>query len=170
MLLLQLLVLVCLGSICYQDIRYRAVYWVCFPILSILLFYLKQDHTGIKDALIESGYTFLFFGIQLLLLWTYFSFKHRKPVNITTNYLGLGDILFLIAIAFYLSPVNYIIFYVASLIIVLIYTLIQRVLSQKDNTEIPLAGLQALLLGLILIFSIVKPSLRLYNDAWIYGL
>lgn len=170
MLLLQLFTLICLGFICYQDIRYRAVYWICFPVLCVLLFFLKENHSGIKDSLTDTVYGMLFFGAQLLLLWIYFSIKHKKSVNITRQYLGWGDILFLIVITFYLSPVNYILFYVGSLILVLIYTLTRQFLIQKDNPEIPLAGLQALLLGIALIFSLIQPHLQLYNDTWIYGL
>lgn len=170
MLLLQLFILACLSIICYQDMRYRAVYWICFPVLCTMLFFLKENHSGIKDSLMDTAYGMLFFGAQLLLLWVYFSLKNKKVVNITSRYLGLGDILFLIAITFYLSPVNYILFYVASLILVLIYTLTRQLFIKKDNPEIPLAGLQALLLGFCLVFSIVQPGLKLYTDVWIYGI
>jgi len=169
MLLLQLLIFISLGLICYQDMRYRAVYWICFPVLSVLLFFLKKEYAGFSIALTESCYGLLFIGAQVFLLWLYFSMKNKRLVNITRNYLGLGDILFLLAIAFYLSPVNYILFYVGSLIIVLLYTLTQHVLLKKVNPEIPLAGLQALILGVVLIFSIINPSLKLYTDSWIYG-
>jgi len=170
MLIISLSILLCLGFICYQDMRYRAVYWICFPVLAALLFVLKQQEMQWKEALIETGYGIVFFGTQLVLLWIYFSLKNRKLTDITSGYLGLGDILFLMAITFYLSPVNYILFYIGSLIVVLIYTLGQRIFLKKEEPEIPLAGLQALLLGLVLIVSIVQPGLQPTNDSWIYGL
>lgn len=169
MILLQLFILGCLGLICYQDMRYRAVYWICFPMLSVLFLFLKQNYVGIGDSLMDTGYSLLFFGVQLFLLWAYFALKNKKPVDLTKDYLGLGDILFLLAIAFYLSPVNYVLFYVASLIVVLIYTLVQQSILKKENLQIPLAGLQALMLGIVLIISIVHPGLKLYSDFWIYG-
>ena len=122
------------------------------------------------DLLTESVYDFLFIGIQLLLLWLYFSMKNKRFINITHQYLGLGDILFLMAITFYLSPVNYVLFYIGSLIVVLLYTLTQQVLLKKVNPQIPLAGLQALLLCFILVFSLINPSFKLYTDSWIYGI
>jgi Flp pilus assembly protein protease CpaA len=169
MLLLSLFTLVCLGFICYQDMRYRAVYWICFPVLAVSLFLLKQQKAEWEESLTQTALGSLFFGIQLLVLWIYFSIKNKRFVNVTLNYLGLGDILFLFAIAFYLSPVNYILFYVGSLVIVLLYTLAQRILQKKASQEIPLAGLQALLLSLLMVLSLVKPSLKPYTDSWIYG-
>ncbi|CAM4114926.1 Type IV leader peptidase family protein [Pedobacter westerhofensis] len=169
MLFLTLFVLLCLGFICYQDMRYRAVYWICFPLLAISMFILKLDNATWKDALIQSLWALAFFGIQLFALWGYLSLKHKQIVNITRNYLGLGDILFLWAIAFYLSPANYILFYIASLILILIYTIARRIVQKNANPEIPLAGLQALLLSMILIVSVINPNLQPYTDSWIYG-
>lgn len=170
MFIIILIVLVCVGLICYQDMKYRAVYWVCFPILSVLLFFLKQDHMEISVVLTDVAIASLFFGTQLFLVWAYLSIKNKQLVNITANYLGLGDILFLMAITFYLSPVNYIFFYVGSLVVVLIYTLITRFFKKNTNQEIPLAGLQALMLGCLLALSMLYPGLKLYSDSWIYGL
>lgn len=124
----------------------------------------------ISGVLTDVAIASLFFGTQLLLVWAYLSIKNKQLVNMTANYLGLGDILFLMAITFYLSPVNYILFYVGSLIVVLIYTLITRFFNKNTNQEIPLAGLQALMLGCLLVFSMLYPGLKLYSDSWIYGL
>jgi hypothetical protein len=170
MLILQLLVLICLGFIFYQDLKYRAVYWICFPVLAGCLFFLKQREAGLADSLADSAWSISFFAVQLLLLWGYFSIKNKKAINLTSNYLGLGDVLFLIAVAFYLSPVSYILFYVGSLILVLIYTLLQRGLAKNSNPQIPLAGLQALLFAIALSVSLFKPTFNLYNDFWLYGL
>lgn len=170
MFLLQLLILICLSVIFYQDIQYRAVYWICFPILTVLLFTAKYKFTGFSDSLTDAIYGLTFFGTQLLFLWGYFVVKNKKLVNITKHYLGLGDILFLIAVAFYLSPLSYVVFYILSLIVVLIYTLIRQFLIKEDSPYIPLAGLQALIFGLIVIFSMFKPDMKFYNDGWLYGI
>lgn len=169
MVLLLSFAVICLCFIGYQDMRYRAVYWMCFPVLAISMLLFKQHKAGWITTLTETSFGLLFFGLQLGVLWLYLSFKNRSFVNITSNYLGLGDILFLLSIAFYLSPVNYVLFYIGSLIIVLVYTLTQRILLEKINPEIPLAGLQALLLSVIIILSLAVPNLKPYTDSWIYG-
>ena len=169
MLLIQFLILGCLSLIYYQDMRYRAVSWISFPLLGLLLFFQKQWYVGVIDSLVDCGYGLLFFAVQLFLLWAYFAIKNKKPIDITKEYLGLGDVLFLLAIAFYFSPVNYVLFYIGSLIIVLIYALLQQLWLKRENLQIPLAGLQALLFGLLFILSFVNPNLKLYSDFWIYG-
>ncbi|WP_124582128.1 hypothetical protein [Pedobacter sp. KBW06] len=149
--------------------RYRAVYWICFPILAILLFGLKYSLTGLWDALTETGYGLLFLLIQLLFLWVYFSVKNRKVVNLTNDYLGWGDILFLIVITFYLSPGNYVLFYIGSLILVLLYSIgMGGLQAKKSNKHIPLAGLQAMLLALLMITDYFFKAFTLYSDGWIY--
>jgi len=170
MLLISLLIFICLGIICYQDMRYRAVSWVCFPLLAITMFAIKQQEAGWRETLIHCAGGLSFFGIQLFFLWFYISLKHRRFINITSDCLGLGDILFLMAIAFYFSPVNYILFYTGSLIVVLIYTLVRRHFLKEPHYEIPLAGLQALLLSMLIMLSLANPNLKPYTDSWIYGL
>ena len=169
MILLQILILVFLAFICYQDLLYRAVYWWCFPILAILMLMLKYHVSGMRQTLTDAGYGLLFLIAQLFILWIYFSAKHKKIISITDNYLGWGDVLFLIAIPFYLSPVNYVLFYIVSLILVLLYALTTAKIV-TNNKHIPLAGLQAALLGIVMIIDYVTPGLTLYDDGWLYFL
>lgn len=167
--MLQLLIMICLGMICYQDMRYRAVYWICFPVLAVLLFTLKSHTLQPAAALQDSLFGVCFFGLQLLLLWIYLSAKSRKPVHLTRDYLGLGDILFLLAAAFYFSPAGYVIFYIASLIMVLLYVVFRNWRREENDLEIPLAGLQALMLAGVLLASVFIPEFRLPLDRLSYG-
>jgi hypothetical protein len=169
MILLLIMVVFCLAFICYQDWLYRAVYWLCFPVLTILLFVLKYNSLGLEESLIHVGYGLAFLTFQLAILWTCFSIKRGKLINLTRDYLGWGDVLFLVAIAFYLSPGNYIIFYVISLIVVLLYTLLTGFLSAKTrNPHIPLAGLQAALLALLMLIDQFSSKFMLYDDSWLF--
>lgn len=169
MLYLKIFSLLVLLFIFYQDQRYRAVYWICFPLLGLLLLLLKGGSTGFQAGLIEAGYGLAFFLIQLLLLTVYFSIKHQRLINITHRYLGLGDILLLLVIPFYLSPGNYVLFYLASLIIVLVYALCTRNSNDEEKSRhIPLAGLQALFLSILMVIGFLYPDFTLYSDNWIY--
>ena len=173
MIALEIIVLFCLAFICYQDFRYRAVYWICFPLLGMLFLFLKYLQAGAADSLWHSIFGLSFFAVQLLLLWAYFSLMHKKLINLTDSYLGWGDVLFLAIVPFYLSPVNYIAFYMGSLVLVLLYVLVAKLIvskvNQVANTQIPLAGLQAMILGAVLLLSIFLPQLKLYDDAWYTG-
>ncbi len=150
--------LIVLGVIVYQDFKYRAVYWICFPVLAVVFCIDKILDSGLQSLLTDSLFSVGFLLLQLLVLWLYFIIKYRKSINLTNGYLGWGDILFLLAVCFYLSPVNYIVFYVVSLVIAIVFALIMRLLSKKDELTIPLAGIQALLFMLVLI---LERSLRL---------
>lgn len=170
MIWLQIAILSGLAFIFYQDMKYRAVYWVCFPILAALLFVVKYQYTGIEQTLTDAGFTLSFLLIQFAILWGYFSLKHKKAVNLTKDYLGWGDVLFLITIVCYLSPANYVLFYVGSLILVLFYVITANLLNSKASPQIPLAGLQAALLGILMTVELCKPVIKLYDDSWIYYL
>lgn len=153
MILLSGAVLIVLIIIAYQDFKYRAVYWICFPVLAVLLGIHKTIDNGFQSLLTESLFTVGFLLIQFLVLWLYFTIKYRKSINLTNGYLGWGDILFLLAVCFYLSPLNYVVFYVGSLMASIIYALANRLISKKDTLTIPLAGIQALLFALLLIIA-----------------
>lgn len=170
MIALKIATLACLVFIWWQDLRYRAVYWVCFPILAVLLFMLKYKYTGLNPILVDAGYATSFLLTQLFVLWIYFSIKNKRIVNLTENYLGWGDILFLISIVFYLSPVNYVFFYVLSLILVLLYVIIKAGLASKEDKHIPLAGLQAALLAIAMSIDWFTNYITLYKDDWLYFL
>ena len=168
MIYLQLLIVFFLAFIFYQDLKYRAVYWICFPLLALFLLVSKYLLIGLEQTLLDAGIGLLFMGSQLLLLWGYFSIKNGKAINLSKSHLGWGDVLFLLTIVCYLSPANYIIFYVFSLILVLLYTLIFRLLNSKHNEQIPLAGLQAALLGITMLITYFTPGFNVYDDSWIY--
>jgi len=167
---LLLLISVCLLFIFYQDMRYRAVYWICFPVLIALLSIWKVQCTSLNVIITDALYGLLFLGFQLFLLWGYIFFKHKRPVNIMDHYLGLGDVLFLLALVFYLSPVNYVIFYIVSLVMVLLYAVVQLTVFKRKDLKIPLAGLQALLFMLLLVLSVINRDLQFYSDFWVWNL
>lgn len=168
MLLLQVFTLIVLFAIFYQDMKYRAVYWICFPLLALSLFLMKYQLSGLEQAITDALLVLAFLVVQFILLWGYFSLKNKQAINLTSSHLGWGDILFLLAIIFYLSPVNYLLFYVSSLMSVLVYALITKGLNKENHQRIPLAGLQALLLGAAISIDHFLPGFNLYDDSWIY--
>lgn len=154
-----------------QDLKDRSVYWVCFPLLAlsfVSLSYLQLHNAAAlwQPVLINVGFVLL----QVLLVSLYFSLKHKKFVNITHSLLGIGDILFLFSTAFYLSALNFLFFYIVSLIGSLIIWLIWQMLSSKKTKEIPLAGFQSIILMLFLAGSWWIHLFDLANDAWLLNL
>lgn len=169
--IVQGLILLVLLFIFFQDIICRSVYWFSFPVLAVLLTWLHwqadRNFAAIwTPSLINIG--FLIF--QLLLVTIYFSIKHKKLVYITNELLGLGDVLFLLCISFYLSVLNFIIFYIISIVIVLLTWIVWQSLSPRKSKQIPLAGLQALVFAAFLTTDWYWLCFKLTDDNWLITL
>ncbi|HEY2581265.1 MAG TPA: hypothetical protein VGI43_05645 [Mucilaginibacter sp.] len=154
-----------------QDVRSRAVYWVLFPVLAILfiLTSVLQHHLPVlywQTVLANTGFILL----QLLLVSLYFSIKNGRWTFITTSLLGWGDILLLLSIAFYLSFLNFLFFYIISLTAVLLIWVIWQAATKEKNQHIPLAGLQALIFTVFLSVDWWVKFFDLTNDAWLLHL
>jgi len=155
----------------FQDVKSRSVYWIFFPVLTALFLLLHYTESNSRPwAWQSAGFNIAFFIAQLLLVTIYFSVRNQKLTNITTRLLGLGDVLFILSIAFYLSIFNFLFFYIASLIAVLIFWLIWQSVSSEKNKHIPLAGLQALLFSAFLLCDWWLKLCSLTNDSWILNL
>lgn len=150
-----------------QDMLSRSVYWFLFPALAGLLIGVRLQHEPVvelgRSTLLNLGLLLL----QLLAITVYFSLKNRKWINITRHLLGLGDLLFLCCITFYLSVLNYLFFYITSLLFALLAWQLWRWLSSKKGLHIPLAGLQAFTLSLFLISDWCYGFFDLTNDTWL---
>jgi membrane associated rhomboid family serine protease len=76
--------------------------------------------------------------------------------------IGWGDILFLVSLAFYFSLLNFIVFYIGSLVLALLIALVGSFYS--SDKKIPLAGLQALIFALFLTSARLFFHLDLMSD------
>lgn len=151
MLIIQSLLFVILILMAWQDFKFRAVYWWLFPLLLMALAMIKIKENNWSSLSNDLLYNGLFLGGQILFLTLYFSIKERRRVNIFKAYFGLGDLFFLCCITVYFSFLNYILFYIISLLAIILLTLFTQVMLKKTNPKIPLAGWQAILLLVFLV-------------------
>lgn len=165
--LLNSLLLVLLLFLFYQDMRYRAVYWILFPSLLIVVIILSVRSLGIVSVLLNTVYNLGFIFIQLFLVSLYFSLKEKKLVNITREHLGWGDVLFLLCVSFYFSPANYVIFYISSLFLIALTALLLVRGNSRKVLKVPLAGLQSLFFMLLWLADWFIASFSLVNDDWL---
>jgi hypothetical protein len=166
--MLKLIIILALALISIQDFRERMVYWVIFPFLVVLLIFNRISlKESVNDIFFASLINISFIIIQLLLVSTYFSIKNKQFVNILTGLLGLGDVLFLIAVASYLSVLNFIFFYIASLILSLLFWIVWKKLVHPSEKHIPLAGIQAVLFAMVLIFDWWLLHIDITKDDWL---
>lgn len=155
--------------IIYQDFKERAISAWTIPLLFLLSLYLAWT-----DDIWEAWfllYNLSFIGIQLLGVSLYFSIKHRQWINVTKDYLGLGDVLFFLAITPLFAPLQFCSFFIGSLLFILVGAGIYHLSINKLKT-IPLAGAMSLCWLLYMAF-LSYYNLSSYNDwsllQYIYG-
>ncbi len=159
--------LILLQVIFFQDLKFRAVSWIVFPILFVIAWGVGYFDTGsLSITWRHFSINFLLLFTQLLAVTLYFSLKNRKLVLITKGYLGWGDILFLVCACVLFSPINFILFYLGSAIFVMMGHLIWRSLGTV-NPKIPLAGMQAMMLTLLSLTVNQYLGYSFYDDRWL---
>lgn len=154
----------------FQDVKSRSVYWIFFPVLIGLLLILHFDSSDQSWTWRDTLFNIGFFASQLVLVILYFSIRNKKLTNIAAGLLGLGDILFILCTAFYLSVLNFLFFYIASLTAVLLFWLIWQSATPVKSRHIPLAGLQALLFAGFLLGGWWLKKWNLTDDTWVLNL
>ena len=171
LLLIQIITLAVLLVIFLQDISSRSVYWILFPLLTGLFIGIRLISQTLnwdagQSLIINLG----FLSLQFLLVSAWFSFKSGKWINITAQLLGWGDVLFLVSIAFYLSVLNFLFFYMISLVGVLVVWLIWQSIAGKTQKHIPLAGFQAILFMMFLANGWWLANYDMTHDDWLLQL
>ncbi len=133
----ETVIIIVFALILYQDLRYRGVHWVLFPLLLAAGLFLAYD----RLLLSEIAYNLLFLLFILTALSLYLSIKFGRLINITKGFFGLGDVLFLIAIIPLFSFREYLIFFtLGTLAALLLHLLSAGIRKQKS---IPYAGYMA---------------------------
>lgn len=151
LLLLLSIIAVVLTVIVYEDFKSRTVHAFWFPILFALAFIYSIQWISSQEILYNILINFIFLFIQGILLVGYFALKHKQWINITETYLGWGDILFIVAVLPLFNTPLFILFYLSSLLLTIVFVLIYRFLG-KHLVFIPLAGIQAMFLLMCLIY------------------
>lgn len=158
-----------LAGIAIQDFRHRAFVWWLLPLLLAALLMLSLQQVTFQELwpslLINIG----FIGIQLLLLFLWFSLRERKLIRLIDTHIGLGDILLLACLAAAFSPANFILFVVGGLIFSLCIVLVYRSINRKASPLIPLAALLAVPMALC-IAAVPLFDINLHNDSWMLSL
>ena len=167
MMCLIIFVLAVLVFIAWQDFKFRAVYWWLFVMLLAALAAAKYNQESWQVLQHDFTINVIFLSMQILFLQIYFSLKQCKIINLFKGYFGLGDLFFLVAIAAYFSFFNYLLFYLGSLLMVIIVNTALCYTAKSHDKKIPLAGEQAILLALLLIADQLSAEINLTNDTWL---
>jgi hypothetical protein len=138
-----------------QDFRFRAVHWILFPLLLILLVADSLFVSKIENYLDSISINLLVIVLQGLILIAYYKLKGTPFINFIRERIGLGDLLFVIVMAFAFSWSTFLFYYIAGLLFTLITWIVLRNHIRTKSQLVPLAGLLALFMILIMIADIV---------------
>jgi len=126
-----------------------------------------------ERTLIAVGIPFLFnlilVIVQLVSVGVYFLLRKKKYASLVDTVIGLGDIAFMVICTIAFSTANFLVFYVASLLIALVGTGLLRILK-NDRTDIPLVGYMAFMLVVCIILKLSTTSFDFYNDAFLLNI
>lgn len=161
-----LICILALVTIAVQDFRSRTIAWWLLPPLLISLFLIGLTQTSIGIIFKHAAFNIAFIALQLFLLMLYFSIRERRFIRLIDTHIGLGDVLLLSCLCMGFSPMNFIVVLLCSLLLSLLATLAWRVIRPQTSPLIPLAGLLAIPIIVLVTFSSFS-SLNLHNDAWI---
>lgn len=159
--ILQLVLILCLAFIVYQDHKERLVLWYLFPIAALLFSILHILEVGFQNFIINSGINLIFIAIILGVLAGYSKLRSGS-FNIFSG-IGLGDILLFVALSFSFATLAFVTLLVSGLLFSLV---LHAALSRKRNqkyTTVPLAGYLSLFFGGVMIVH----CLGLYNSLYV---
>ncbi|MCK5677024.1 MAG: general secretion pathway protein [Flavobacteriaceae bacterium] len=142
--LIKIILIFALIGITYQDIKERQVFLWLLVLAGTLMGYL---HFQESISLVFLGNILFNFSIVLIIyssLVFYSFWKLKKSISQT---FGLGDLLFFVLLAIGFTTVTFLVLFSFSLIFSLVFYL--SVKSKLKIKTVPLAGLQALFIGLI---------------------
>ncbi|WP_339883480.1 prepilin peptidase [Polaribacter vadi] len=157
LIVIELFLIIFLGLICFQDIKERKVsIWILFLGL-VVGGYINYTYQHPIVFLSNTIINCVFVVTVFLILWVYAKLKMKKNIF---EVFGKGDLFFFMLLAVSLPILSFLMVFIFSIIFaLLVFILLKNRIKEKT---VPLAGLQALFFGLVLIANNFVPSLNIY--------
>jgi hypothetical protein len=170
MLVINLIIILLLSLIIYQDFKHRAIHWFIFPILFLMFLIYGLTRIPLIIYLKDCAFNLFFLLIQMLLLSVYYYLRGLSFKSILNEIMGLADIVLLVSMTFAFSIINFIAFYLSAMIFsLLVWLILQFIPTQKKNL-VPLAGLISFYLALIVLVNIFYSQFERLNDNYLIHL
>ena len=145
MVILLILNWITLALITIQDYRDRSVYWFLYALAGLLVLGIHMIQNPIYTVLLNSFSNLIFISVLLLFAGLYSKIRFKK--RLINESIGLGDVLFFIAMSFAFAPISFLILFVFSLLFSLAIHLFLN--PVKNAATVPLAGHMALFFGMV---------------------
>jgi hypothetical protein len=155
---------VLLALLIYQDFTQRAVSWILLFLLIPCQFGLTYLTIGIEELFFNLEVNMMLLIFQFLLLTVYFSLRIRSLTNIINKFIGIGDLFFFVFLSMAFSPFNFILFFILSLLLILIVYAI-AVRGRIKQYRIPLLGNMSIIYLVMLAVEQLSCFDR-FDDTW----
>lgn len=150
----------------YQDFKFREISAGLLVLFALVVVLLGTLEHGIQVFLSNAFINTIIISIQLLLLKFVFSLKAGKSVVLADYLIGWGDILFIYVCGWLLSPLNFMLYFVGTLAIILLFFGLYS-LIKPQKTTVPLVGAMAGTLVVILLPAAFGISFNRLSDDYL---
>ena len=163
--MLWIMVVALLAIVVWQDFKDRSISVWVLALLTVTVL----THTMVLGvfSMVEIAGNMLFIAVQLGLLNLLVYFYRHHWLMHGEKWIGWGDIVFFAVAACCFSTMNFIVYYVVSLLLVLAVVLAAMAFGRFIRT-IPLAGSQAMLLMVIMMADYANSGRQLYVDSALF--
>ncbi|MFT4095466.1 MAG: hypothetical protein QM640_17700 [Niabella sp.] len=150
-----MLVITCilLLSITWMDFKHRYVYLLIFAGLFIAIFSYSIMQNNWQTIMVQFTINSITVLLVVLVLMLYYRIKEKTAGSFFNQKLGTGDMVFWLCIAPLFSTVNFLLFFISSLLVILCISFCSLLLGKNKDRAIPLAGYQAILLLIVLLIN-----------------
>lgn len=156
-------IMIILMLMAYQDFKSRSITVLLFVALAGLLLATALRHHSWMDIIEAISINLIFIFLHIIAVLLYLFLKHKTFVNPFRDYLGIGDLLFWVAVSPAFSPFNYILTFLISVLFALCVSVLLR--YRHRQTTIPLAGLQAVFYACFFAVNFLVLHLDCHDDS-----
>jgi hypothetical protein len=144
--LISVIIIILLALIAYSDFKERLVPVWLFLALALLLGIQGLLNLPLKKFAGNFSINMVIIAFMLTFVNLYFWIKTRRLIDVLDNYLGRGDLVFMIISGVYFSPFLFVGFQVVSILLLLFFFGIYILFTRSKKFPVPMAGGQAILL------------------------
>lgn len=153
-----------------QDFRERSISWYLIPLVFFSAVSVSVLEAGILISLKNLVINLMILSIEIFLLYAWIRLRTKTRVNIRNGFLGIGDVLFFVALTPLFSASTYVLFITGASFLVLITFGIYVLVKRNSGYKIPLAGGIAVLLIPVLLFRVFLFALPFTDNTIMFRL
>ena len=149
----------------YEDIKRRAIsLWILMTVFLLRL----TEVLVLKDAFRSNDFflNIMFVVILVSCLYIYVAIRFKNTKSFFDTYFGWGDVLMFFNLSLFFSFIPFVGFMMLTFVIALLYALLILLILKKKLT-IPLAGLQAMCLAVLLVFDNLISDLGIFTMSFL---